>query len=328
MNYKKVLFVLSTFLCTSSIFSQCTFTSTNGYQVHISIAPINLVVTPTGGDCVYQAVMQYNIQFTGSNIPSGLSTLQGNVGCYGIQRFYNLPNSGGSGTVNSSNFNGPFINGNCAGYNANGCTFATIIIQGPGIPYQEVQCSFSTFPNPLPLELISFSGVQNDNATQLEWLTASERNNDYFTLEHSTDGINFSIFDRVIGAGTTNVEQKYLYANAPLSAGLNYYRLSQTDYDGTKTILKIVSVKNESNASFILYPNPSTSKKINVSVNTNSKLPITYKIFSMYGQLIATEKLSSVDAVNQIDLPQNGTQYIIELEQGNTLIGREKVVIL
>ena len=329
MNFRSVFLSLSTLLLHTTIFSQCTFTSTAGYQVQVSIAPVNMVVTPNGGGCVYQTVLQYNIQFSGTNIPASLWTMQGRVGCYGIERTYDLPNSGGSGTVNSANFSGPFIAGNCSGYNATGCTTAIIIIQGPGIPYQEVPCAFAVFPNPLPIELIEFTGTKNDQSLDLKWSTASERNNDYFTLEHSVDGINFEVIDRVIGAGTTNERQEYSYPNAVLQGGINYYRLSQTDFDGTAKRLEIIAIEEDKLSSiFSVYPNPNVERKINISFNSTSKTPVTYKLYSMYGQLLGSEELYSTDQINKIELPEVGSQFILELEQDNQIIGREKVFVL
>lgn len=329
MNFRSVFLSLSTLLLHTTIFSQCTFTSTNGYQVQVSIAPVNMVVTPNGGGCVYQTVLQYNIQFTGSNIPNSLWTMQGRVGCYGIERTYDLPNAGGSGTVNSANFSGPFINGNCSGYNANGCTTAIIIIQGPGIPYQEVPCAFAVFPNPLPIELIEFTGTKKDQSLDLNWATASERNNDYFTLEHSVDGINFELIDRVNGAGTTNERQEYSYPTTTLNRGLNYYRLSQTDFDGTTKQLEIIAVEGDkSSSNYSMYPNPNVERKINISFSSTSKTPFTCKLYSMYGQLLSSEKLYSTDQINKIELPEEGSQFILELEQDNQIIGREKVLVL
>jgi|GEM_PF-3521342 len=108
----------------------------------------------------------------------------------------------------------------------------------------------------LPVSLLSFVGESTGEGVKLRWKTASELDNDYFTLEQSSDGINFSEVARISGAGRTNEPQKYEYLDS-YSIGANYYKLSQTDYDGTEVDLAAVRVDKipvKSNLTF--YPNP------------------------------------------------------------------------
>ncbi|HRH69691.1 MAG TPA: T9SS type A sorting domain-containing protein [Flavobacteriales bacterium] len=87
--------------------------------------------------------------------------------------------------------------------------------------------------NPLPIELISFDARADGDQVRLDWITASERDNDFFTVERSANGIDFSEVLRVDGAGnstTTLVYQDYDHWPLP---GTSYYRLRQTDLDGT-----------------------------------------------------------------------------------------------
>ncbi|MBK5285602.1 MAG: hypothetical protein JJE25_09365, partial [Bacteroidia bacterium] len=117
---------------------------------------------------------------------------------------------------------------------------------------------YSTTPAPLPVELISFNASANENQVSLNWQTASEINNNYFTLEKSQDGTNYQSIRTVKGAGNTNVAQSYFYMdNSNSQSPICYYRLKQTDFDGTtKEIgLKVVRIKSSSDAVSV-YPNP------------------------------------------------------------------------
>ncbi|MCR9251185.1 MAG: hypothetical protein NXI20_12220 [bacterium] len=85
----------------------------------------------------------------------------------------------------------------------------------------------------LPIELISFNAEQKSNSVILNWSTASEINNDFFTIERSYDGIIFEVIEEVRGAGNSSSTLNYEYQDHPDYNGAIYYRLSQTDYDGT-----------------------------------------------------------------------------------------------
>jgi len=89
-------------------------------------------------------------------------------------------------------------------------------------------------PVPLPVQLVSFNAVSNDNTTvQLNWLTALEINNDFFDIEKSVDANNWNTIANIQGAGNSSIEQQYSYIDNAPAQGANYYRLRQCDYDGT-----------------------------------------------------------------------------------------------
>lgn len=101
---------------------------------------------------------------------------------------------------------------------------ATIHIQGPGISNQ-VNAPCELAGSPLPVELTAFEGVQNGNGIRLNWTTASERNNDYFIIQKSTNGTDFATIDYVKGSGATTVEQNYVFEDQEPAKGVNYYKL-------------------------------------------------------------------------------------------------------
>ena len=115
--------------------------------------------------------------------------------------------------------------------------------------------------SPLPVILLSFAAELVDNTqVALVWVTASEINNDHFTIERSTNGLTFTEIIRVSGAGDSNSELEYeAYDDSP-AEGISYYRLKQTDFDGTEETFTMVVVNFEKNSdgSCILrvFPNP------------------------------------------------------------------------
>jgi hypothetical protein len=96
--------------------------------------------------------------------------------------------------------------------------------------------------NPLSVSLISFSGENIENRNILNWITKSEENNDYFTLQKSIDGQTFSEIGTVKSNGEGGM---YEFADEQIDNVVNYYKLFQTDFDGTrKEIGNVVAIDN------------------------------------------------------------------------------------
>ncbi len=101
---------------------------------------------------------------------------------------------------------------------------------------------------PLPMELVYFSVLKYENANWVEWEVASQINNAYFEIEYSTDYENWEVIKKINGSGTSQQQMKYAFADSRYQNKINYYRLSQTDYDGKKSYSQIVSVDNRKDA--------------------------------------------------------------------------------
>ena len=110
----------------------------------------------------------------------------------------------------------------------------------------------------LPVDLISFEGRNiSSDKNELNWLTASEKNNDHFEVQSSSDARSFETIGWVEGNGTVNQQRKYKFVDGHPTARLVYYRLKQVDLDKTFQYSNIIAVKNENiDKSFVVYPNP------------------------------------------------------------------------
>lgn len=94
----------------------------------------------------------------------------------------------------------------------------------------------------LPVELTAFQANHENNMIACYWQTESERDNDYFTVERSGDGVTFEAIGQIDGAGNSFTPLTYkLYDSSPLT-GMNYYRLQQTDFNGLQTTGETVAV--------------------------------------------------------------------------------------
>jgi hypothetical protein len=165
-----------------------------------------------------------------------------------------------SAVVNSANFNQPF-------------TFASI----------------SASLNPLPVTLVSFYAQHlGADQTVLHWVTATEKNNDYFTVLRSDDGREFYKLSNVTGAGTTNERRNYAFTDTKPLAGITYYKLIQTDFDGMQNFSPVISVQPNEEVSFsvLIAPNPTEGNVFASVLGDQAGNPVRAEIFQSNGQLV------------------------------------------
>ena len=141
----------------------------------------------------------------------------------------------------------------------------------------------------LPISLIDFSGTVKEVANLLHWASASEINCDYYTLYHSTDGNNFVPITTTKGAGNSMATQHYQYLHNT-KAMLSYYRLAETDYDGTTTKLGTIVLRRADNGTpnLFVYPNPAKTV-LQINYQSTQTAPIVLKIYDAMGRLLHTQ---------------------------------------
>ncbi len=108
--------------------------------------------------------------------------------------------------------------------------------------------------NPLPITLINFCAETFSNYNHLQWATASESNNDYFTIYKSTDGVNWEwLAEEASANGNSSTRTNYEFIDNNVEYGITYYKLEQTDFDGTTETSKVISVEsNVEKADFVI----------------------------------------------------------------------------
>jgi hypothetical protein len=110
--------------------------------------------------------------------------------------------------------------------------------------------------SPLPIQLISFDAFSRGNLVELNWKTATELNNDFFTIERSNGGEKFEEVVKVKGMGTKVTETSYSSRDTAPFKGISYYRLKQTDFDGRFSYSNVVSVSIDGTDLWSVFPNP------------------------------------------------------------------------
>jgi len=142
----------------------------------------------------------------------------------------------------------------------------------------------------LPIELVDFELNQNDcNHVNILWQTASETNNDFFTIERSSDGKIFEIIGQIVSKNSnSNVLLNYSFVDSETLSGMYYYRLKQTDFNGKSKYSKVVSITtciNESELTVLVFPNPSISK-VNIDFTGNQSDIASITLINVYGETI------------------------------------------
>ncbi|MEM9325576.1 MAG: DUF2341 domain-containing protein [Bacteroidota bacterium] len=147
---------------------------------------------------------------------------------------------------------------------------------------------------PLPVELISFYAQHLGEAVRLQWSTATEIDNDYFSIERGLDSESFETLANVPGQGDSDVQVDYEYVDPQPLPGHSYYRLKQTDYDGTFTYSNVVIVKDEvvRTPDLAIYPNANDGFDFNWTLEgliPNSEVMIT--LYDVQGNLLVEQAL-------------------------------------
>ncbi len=169
----------------------------------------------------------------------------------------------------------------------------------------------------LPVELVTFTAESFNLGIEVSWSTATEINNDYFSLQKSYDGVEFTEIGQVLGNGNSTDLNSYTFIDKEMREGLQYYQLIQYDYDGTAHHEGIISIKiqsGHSTADYSLYPNPATDivfiKGLHNSINA------IYAVYNTKGTQLVRETYEPNKGIDLLQF-ETGTYYIL-LQDGKS----------
>ncbi len=178
----------------------------------------------------------------------------------------------------------------------------------------------------LPIELLSFTATPQDNHVNLNWATATETNNNFFTVEKTKDGQTYETVATVAGAGTSTHTLNYSAVDENPYEGTSYYRLKQTDYNGHFTYSEIIPVNFTSEENlFSVFPNPGYgSVTINCPGDKNEMVELT--IYDNTGKLIS-KSASTIAELEHQQLNLEQGIYSIIVTRGETRFVRQLVML-
>lgn len=162
----------------------------------------------------------------------------------------------------------------------------------------------------LPVDLLSFEVQPKGQLVELAWSTSTETNNDYFTIERTNDFETFYEVEIIDGKGTTNKINTYLAFDDHPKPGINYYRLLQTDFDGTTKAYewKMANIEVTGMPILSVHPNPSRNNTINVQILGVDEMEISLELYNHMGQ-----------KVNQTTVYPRGSTFNYSWEQASAL---------
>ncbi|MEQ8908789.1 MAG: SdrD B-like domain-containing protein [Vicingaceae bacterium] len=148
----------------------------------------------------------------------------------------------------------------------------------------------------LPIELAYFTVEKDGERVKLMRKTYTEINNDYFIVERSLDGVEYTPIVQTDGAGNSYTPVEYLEYDLSPEQGINYYRLSQTDYDGTRTDFPIKWVEFSGvNLEAIIYPNPAANGRVYLSLKNPIHGLYSTEVRDVNGSLIIKKEFKIED---------------------------------
>jgi len=262
-----------------------------------------------------------SLNVTGNSSISGTGNLQIDAG----------GNMNVSGNMNLSGTGSVLVNGHLdvdgnlsMGGSSTLCGSGTMVVNGTvnGNP---------CFGLVLPVELVSFEAVLNGAQVNLNWITASEKDNAYFTVERSKDGETWTEITRVNAIGTTHQVTGYTGVDQQPLQGTAYYRLKQTDVNGKFTYSNIQVVKNDNLAAGIYpFPNPNGGQHFSLGVSGFGHEDVRVVVKDIQGRefyshihtITGQQQTIAIDLHNRL----GAGIYLVVLTSGKTQVSSKMVV--
>jgi hypothetical protein len=183
--------------------------------------------------------------------------------------------------------------------------------------------------DPLPVELVDFKGGCENNSVKLTWTTATENNNDYFTVEKTTDLVTWQPLGTVPGAGNSITPVEYNFVDEQTS-GLAYYRLLQTDIDGTVREHPMISASCETTNATEIVTTWDDGTNVNVLVSSTEEVIHDVTLIDMQGKTMDFKpKQTMVNGMTTISFPKEDLAtgiYVFQLQNNTQLLQRRVMV--
>ena len=190
------------------------------------------------------------------------------------------------------------VSGGCLGQDGTGVFTSADPLLSPTTPFNTLAGGpYYSSAVVIPIELVRFNANAQNKTVNLDWLTASELGNDYFDVQRSANGRDWTSIGTIKSKGSSATKNAYNFTDETPLSNVNYYRLKQVDFDGKFEYSAVVSVNMlKGGKALSLYPNP-VSDKLNVvtnSLDTEGAI----QIFDMKGSLLKTAQMLN----NQLDV--------------------------
>lgn len=173
-------------------------------------------------------------------------------------------------------------------------------------------------PGTAPITGLNLTAFHSADNAYLQWITFTEQNTNYFSVERSTNGVDFIEVGRVKAGGNRNSISNYAFNDLNPQPAIVYYRVTVIDYDGKRTNSNIVLLQlNEKNTDIKIFPNPAFN---NIYIESNTKGGYQFDLFNAQGQKMLSKKIltdgSTISSMERNSLP-NGI-YLLRVNNAAT----------
>lgn len=310
------LFFFSCFLISAQrVICQGVITSSHGWTATIEVIPVRVVARSNGCPWYYTYDVQFDYNVTFSGAPQNRN-FAANIylectGGTGGEPYVYL------GSFEENRMGTKTTVNNARQYNASGgaydygddpdcgevdiydvnCQLVRIDYWGTGVSGNSM--TFNAGAGALPIELFDFSAEVKDYGIELNWITLTELNNDFFLIEKSSNADDWSVVSTLRGAGTTASLSEYSMIDTEID-GTTYYRLTQVDFDGKRTVYDPIVVTTEDSKKMAeAYPNPVDDKLYLPGLSDGDYLnvtnihgePFTDSFYVRVGEMISVKNL-------------------------------------
>ncbi|MEM7102425.1 MAG: hypothetical protein AAF502_04770 [Bacteroidota bacterium] len=182
--------------------------------------------------------------------------------------------------------------------------------------------------SPLPIELLNFEANLENGKVLLEWVTVSEFQNDFFTIERSSDGVVFEELVRIEGAGDSNTENYYHTVDEAPFLGTSYYRLKQTDFDGEFTYSDVEVIYFRPEADLVAFPSPIALGET-LSVRIFMEGTITVELFDSQSRLIYIKSIEHNPGDRELQISTSGLSpgvYLVTAKN-REIVSQQRILI-
>ena len=171
----------------------------------------------------------------------------------------------------------------------------------------------------LPVELSHFTAeAVASNTTHITWETKTETNNDYFSLQRSFNGMDFTETAVITGAGTSATAHRYDYFDhSTFATQTVYYKLVQVDYNKTKTSSNIITVHTEIDDEKFAITKLHTNGTVAMEIRLPSEEHYIINVYSLHHKLIHSQKvINTENEIIHLPVISKGT-YVVECVGNN-----------
>lgn len=242
------------------------------------------------------------------------------------------------------------------GYSTGGAPYYTIVkrinefnpwfLQGNFVGFSEIggtitsqRSNFTSFSDfaiaypsiALPIELLEFSLFQQNKGVLLNWVTASETNNNYFSVERSTNAKDFIEIAKINGAENSTHLVNYMWLDRTPLAGISYYRLKQTDFDGKSAYSEIRAINfHSSENELFVSPNPSSGKFRISSIPCFASEKFNIELYSSSGQILFEDQILAGNnncffEINFTEIIRKGV-YMLKISASSKIYTKEIII--